>query len=77
VYTHQPREGLGCRASEEEEEKGWDQKARISSVADICHPSPFLTLSCTFLVVRVAAQMLGKDMPLVLKITGHTAGELH
>ena len=57
--------------------KDWDQKAPISSVADICHPSPFLALSCTFLVVWAAAQMLGRDMPLVFMITGHTAGELH
>jgi len=77
VYaSHQPREGLCCVASEEEQKK-WDQKPRISSVADICHPSLLLALSCTSLVVRAAAEMLGKDMSIVFRLTGHTAGELH
>lgn len=70
VYaSHQPREGLGCRASEEEQ-KGWDQKACISAVAVICRPLPFLALSSAFLVVRAAAEMLGEDMPIVFEITG-------
>ena len=76
VYaSHQPTEGL-CYLASEGEQKEWDQKARISSVADICYSSPFLALSCTFLVVRAAAEMLGENMPILFEITGHTAGEL-